>query len=99
MADSLAEALRLDPEAVKAGRGIAAIDPDSAGLLVGLMRRNADEATRLDEVIRQNVEDERDKWRNRAIRAEKELDAVRGNINRLLYPTEEQIEHVWDMGP
>jgi hypothetical protein len=95
--DGLAESLGLDPEVVDVGRNIAQMNTDSAGLLLGLMRKNADELEWLEEQSLKIVEQDRDKWKKRAIKAESELDLIRHRFMSLMYPSSHELK-VWEEG-
>jgi plasmid maintenance system antidote protein VapI len=89
---SIADALHLDSEQVDAGRAIAEISPDAAGLLVGVLQRSAEESHSIQERIDAWKDEEIARWRRRALRAEAELRAVRANLDRLGHPDPEMID-------
>lgn len=76
----------------EAGKAMAEMSAEATGILVAFIAHNAESAARLNAQIRWWVEDERDEWRERALRAEAELEAVRHRVSGLLYPTSDEVE-------
>lgn len=66
------------------GKQIAEQSPDAAGLLVQIMDQNAREAERMAASVQQWAEQERDEWRERALRAEARLDRIEARLWDLL---------------
>ena len=84
---SLADTLALDPKQVQVGQDLAQLeDPQISGLIFGLMDRNRREAEWTQKQIDQGRDAETERWKDRALKAEEELDGVRNNIMGLLIP-------------
>lgn len=65
---------------------IAEESPEAAGLVFALMEHSARERDWIEEQVRGSLELERDRWRMRAIRAERHLAMIQMRFDDLLAP-------------
>lgn len=88
-------ALRTGEADVSYGDAMAAVaaegGPQSAGLLADLMDRNARDIQWAQDRVNEGLERQRDEWRDRALDAEAELEAVRALFEAMLYPRRETV--------